>query len=76
VKGGENVSAPVVRDLRGVVEREKADAGLFITLTEPTRRMRRKPTRLDYLKVPLAASVTPRLQITSDAGGSRQGWII
>jgi restriction endonuclease Mrr len=36
VKGGENVSVQMVRDLRGVIEREKAEAGLFITLTEPT----------------------------------------
>ena len=42
VKGGENVSSAVVRDLRGVIEREKAAAGLLITLAEPTREMRRE----------------------------------
>ena len=39
VKGG-HVSAPQVRELRGVVEREKAAMGLFISLEEPTGPMR------------------------------------
>ena len=39
VKGG-HVSSPQVRVLKGVVEREKAALGLFITLEEPTRDMR------------------------------------
>ena len=38
VKGG-RVSFPLIRDLRSVVEREKAALGLFITLEEPTRDM-------------------------------------
>ncbi len=38
VKGG-HVSSPQVRDLKGVVEREKAAMGLFISLAEPTRPM-------------------------------------
>ena len=38
VKGGK-VSSPVIRDLKGVVEREKAAMGLFITLEEPTKAM-------------------------------------
>ena len=39
VKGG-HVSSPQIRDLKGVVEREKAAMGLFISLDEPTRDMR------------------------------------
>ena len=39
VKGG-HVSAPQVRDLRGVVEREQAALGLFISLEPPTGPMR------------------------------------
>ena len=39
VKGG-RVSSPQIRDLKGVVEREKAAMGLFISLEEPTRDMR------------------------------------
>ena len=39
VKGG-RVSSPQVRDLKGVVEREQAALGLFISLDPPTRDMR------------------------------------
>ena len=39
VKGG-RVSSPQVRDLKGVVEREQAAMGLFISLEPPTRDMR------------------------------------
>ena len=39
VKGG-RVSSPQVRDLKGVVEREQAAMGLFISLEESTRDMR------------------------------------
>ena len=39
VKGGQNVGVGMVRDLIAVVEREKADIGLFVTLAEPTQTM-------------------------------------
>jgi restriction endonuclease Mrr len=38
VKSG-SVSVKDVRDLRGVIEREEAAAGVFITLSEPTKPM-------------------------------------
>lgn len=39
VKGGKNVGVSMVRDLKGVIERERAAIGVFITLAEPTRPM-------------------------------------
>jgi DNA modification methylase len=39
VKGGNNVSVAMIRELKGVVEREKADIGLFVTLASPTKPM-------------------------------------
>lgn len=39
VKGG-NVTVNQVRDLKGVLDREKAPIGLFVTLEEPTKPMR------------------------------------
>jgi hypothetical protein len=39
VKGGRTVNPGMVRDLRGTIDREKAEIGLFITLTEPSRQM-------------------------------------
>jgi len=40
VKGGYNVSVAMIRDLVGVLEREKAAIGLFVTLNEPTGPMK------------------------------------
>lgn len=39
VKAGDNVSVAMIRDLRGVIEREKAEIGVFLTLTPPTKPM-------------------------------------
>jgi DNA modification methylase len=36
VKGGENIGVGMIRDLKGTMEREKAEFGLFITLVPPT----------------------------------------
>lgn len=42
VKGGEAVGVGMIRDLAGVIERESAAGGLFLTLADPTRDMRRE----------------------------------
>ncbi len=39
VKGGEHVTSQMVRDLRGVIERENEPLGVFVTLVPPTRDM-------------------------------------
>jgi len=39
VKGGQNLGPAMVRDFRGVMERERADIGVFICLRQPTRDM-------------------------------------
>ena len=39
VKAGDNVGVAMIRDLRGVIERENAGVGIFLTLTEPTKPM-------------------------------------
>ena len=39
VKAGANVSVQMIRDLRGVIERERAEIGVFLMLTERTRPM-------------------------------------
>lgn len=39
VKAGDNVGVAMIRDLRGVIERENAEIGIFLTLTEPTKPM-------------------------------------
>jgi site-specific DNA-methyltransferase (adenine-specific) len=42
VKAGEHVTPAFVRELRGVVERERAAMGLFVCLKEPTSEMKRE----------------------------------
>ena len=41
VKGGRNVGISVVRDLRGVLEREDADMAGLIVMHEPSERQRK-----------------------------------
>jgi len=50
-----------VRDLRGVIEREKAQIGVFITMHEPTRPMRKEAASADFYRSPVGTH--PRLQI-------------
>jgi hypothetical protein len=46
VRGGENVSFTMIRDLARVIDREKATIGLFVTLAEPTRPMKEEAISL------------------------------
>jgi DNA modification methylase len=61
VKGG-GVSVPQVRDLRGVIEREKAEIGVFISFEEPTRPMLREAAEAGLYKS-IDGTTYPRLQI-------------
>ncbi|MFN3516011.1 MAG: DNA methyltransferase [Novosphingobium sp.] len=42
VKAGRNVGVAMVRDLKGVIEREKSPIGIFICAVAPTREMERE----------------------------------
>jgi adenine specific DNA methylase Mod len=63
VKGGENVNVAMIRDLGHVVEREKAQLGLFVTLAEPTRPMREEATASGYYESATTGKSFPRIQI-------------
>ncbi len=39
VKGGQNIGVAMIRDLKGVLDRENAPMGLFVTLVPPTKPM-------------------------------------
>jgi hypothetical protein len=67
VKGGENASVPMIRDLGHVVDREKAAIGLFITLAEPTRLMKEEAVKAGYYESPTGASF-PKVQILTIKG--------
>ena len=62
VKSGK-VSSPLIRDLKGTVEREKAALGLFITLDEPTRDMRAEAVSAGFHHSDLWQRNYPKLQI-------------
>jgi site-specific DNA-methyltransferase (adenine-specific) len=60
VKGG-GVSVPMVRDLKGVLDREKAPIGVFLTLELPTRPMEREAASAGFYT--LGDRQYPRIQI-------------
>ena len=62
VKGG-HVSAPQVRDLRGVVEREQAAIGLFISLDPPTAPMRSEAASGGFFHSDLWQRDYPKIQL-------------
>jgi len=63
VKGG-HVTASQVRDLRGVIEREEAAIGVFITLEAPTKDMRKEAADAGIWEYTgIGNTKHPRLQI-------------
>lgn len=60
VKAGK-LHAPYVRDLRGVIEREKAAIGVLITMEKPTKQMRAEAASAGFFESPWGNH--PRLQI-------------
>jgi site-specific DNA-methyltransferase (adenine-specific) len=64
VKGG-GIKSGDIRDLKGVMDREKAAMGLFLTLNEPTREMEKEAAAAGFYetgKLDLKIKV-PKLQI-------------
>jgi site-specific DNA-methyltransferase (adenine-specific) len=61
VKGGDHLNPSMVRDLRGVMEREKAAFGLLITLKEPTKGMLLEAAKAGSYS--WGSQAYPRLQI-------------
>jgi site-specific DNA-methyltransferase (adenine-specific) len=66
VKSG-HVSSRDIRDLEGVVEREKATMGLFITLEEPTRDMRTEAVSSGFFQSHLWNREFQKIQIRTIA---------
>jgi hypothetical protein len=62
VKGG-HVTSSQVRDLRGVIEREKAAFGIFITLEPSTKEMRKEASSAGFYESELQGTKHPHLQI-------------
>jgi DNA modification methylase len=62
VKAG-HINPAQVRDLRGVVDREKAEIGVLITLHEPTSQMKTEAASTGFYDSPGMGRKYPRLQI-------------
>ena len=65
VKGGDSVSVPMVRDLKGVLDREQAPIGVFLTLAPPTRPMEAEAASTGFYT--LGGRQYPRVQIITVA---------
>ena len=61
VKSG-HINVSDIRDLKGVIEREKAQIGVFITVQEPTKPMKVEAVSSGYYKSPLGHNY-PKIQI-------------
>ena len=66
VKAGDNVGVSMIRDLRGVIEREKAEIGIFLTLAEPTKPMVAEAAAAGQFELD-GFSPVPRVQIVTIA---------
>lgn len=62
VKGGQNVGVAEVRDLSGVLQREKAQIGVYISFEEPTKPMIREAAEAGFYDSP-AGRRYPRIQL-------------
>jgi site-specific DNA-methyltransferase (adenine-specific) len=56
-----------VRDLRGVIEREKAEIGALISMEPPTKPMLKEAAEAGFYQPPGLTNRYPRLQILSIA---------
>jgi len=63
VKGGGSVTVSQLRDLRGVLDREKAEIGVLISLAEPTAAMRKEAASAGFYTSPWSKKNHPRLQL-------------
>ena len=66
VKSG-HVNVAQIRDLRGVIEREKAEIGVLITLEDATKPMRTEAAAAGFYKSLYGQDKYPRLQILTIA---------
>ena len=67
VKGGMNVGVSEVRDLIGVLQREKAEMGVYISFAEPTKPMQKEAAEAGFY-TSADGSRYPRLQLLTIKG--------
>jgi DNA modification methylase len=62
IKGGHNIGVSEVRDLIGVLQREKAEIGVYISFEEPTKPMQKEAAEAGFY-TSIDGSKYPRLQL-------------
>jgi site-specific DNA-methyltransferase (adenine-specific) len=62
VKGGRNIGVAEVRDLIGVLQREKAEIGVYLSFEEPTKPMQREAAEAGFY-TSIDGSKYPRIQL-------------
>jgi site-specific DNA-methyltransferase (adenine-specific) len=62
VKGGRNIGVSEIRDLIGVLQREEAEIGVYVSFAEPTAPMRREAAEAGFYSSP-AGGQYPRVQL-------------
>lgn len=67
VKGGEHVTRTQIADLKNSVDREKAQIGLFVTLTDPTGPMKKEALSAGYYESPHSGAFA-KIQILTIEG--------
>lgn len=68
VKGGKSVTVTMIRDLISVVDREKAQIGLFVTLAPPTKAMLKEAAAAGFYESPEIGKSFPKIQILTIEG--------
>lgn len=63
VKAGEHLNVAQVRDLRGVIEREKAEIGVLLSMETPSKPMLKEAAEAGFYKSPHLDEKFPRIQI-------------
>jgi hypothetical protein len=67
VKGGATLNPGMVRDLRGTIEREHAEMGVLLTISEPTRGIREEADKSGSYTSELTGQAYPRIQVLTVA---------
>ena len=67
VKGGQNIGVSEVRDLIGVIQRERAEIGVYISFAEPTKPMLREAAEAGFY-TSADGSKYPRIQLLTING--------
>ncbi len=67
VKGGQNTGVSEVRDLIGVLQRERAEIGVYISFAEPTKPMQREAAEAGFY-ISADGSRYPRVQLLTIKG--------